>query len=104
MQAEEGTLENMEYEAELEIKNAEGLHMRPAMQFVDIANRFESEINVSNGETNVDGKSIMQISMLAATCGTKLGIKARGPDARQAIDALRELVEEKHFDEPKPKK
>ena len=104
MQAEEDTLENMEYEAELEIKNAEGLHMRPAMQFVDIANRFDSEINVSNGETNVDGKSIMQISMLAATCGTKLSIKAKGPDARQAIDALRELVEEKHFDEPTPKK
>ncbi|HCO95481.1 MAG TPA: HPr family phosphocarrier protein [Phycisphaerales bacterium] len=104
MQAEEDTLENEEYEAELEIKNAEGLHMRPAMQFVDIANRFDSEINVSNGETNVDGKSIMNISMLAATCGTKLRIKAKGPDARQAIDALRELVEEKHFDEPTPKK
>ena len=104
MQAEEDTLENEEYEAELEIKNAEGLHMRPAMQFVDIANRFDSEINVSNGETNVDGKSIMNISMLAATCGTKLRIKAKGPDARQAIDALRELVEEKHFDEPTPTK
>jgi phosphocarrier protein HPr len=103
MQAEEDTLENVEYEAELEIKNAEGLHMRPAMQFVDIANRFDSEINVSNGETNVDGKSIMQISMLAATCGTKLEIKAKGPDARDAINALRELVEEKHFDEPTPK-
>ncbi len=104
MQAEEDTLKNEEYEAELEIKNAEGLHMRPAMQFVDIANRFDSEINVSNGETNVDGKSIMNISMLAATCGTKLRIKAKGPDARQAIDALRELVEDKHFDEPTPKK
>jgi len=104
MQAEEDTLENVEYETELEIKNAEGLHMRPAMQFVDIANRFDSEINVSNGETNVDGKSIMNISMLAATCGTKLKIRAKGPDAQEAINALRELVEEKHFDEPAPKR
>ncbi len=104
MQAEEDTLENIEYDVELEIKNTEGLHMRPAMKFVDIANRFDSEINVSNGETNVDGKSIMQISMLAATCGTKLKVRAKGPDARQAINALRELVEEKHFDEPTPKK
>jgi len=104
MQAEEDTLENEVYEAELEIKNAEGLHMRPAMQFVDIANRFDSEINVSNGETSVDGKSIMNISMLAATCGTKLRIRAKGPDAREAINALQELVEEKHFDEPTPKK
>jgi len=104
MQAEEDTLENVVYDVELEIKNTDGLHMRPAMKFVDIANRFESEINVSNGETSVDGKSIMQISMLAATCGTKLKITAKGPDAQQAINALQELVEEKHFDEPTPKK
>lgn len=103
MQAEEDILDNEVYDAEVEIKNSEGLHMRPAMQFVDVANRFESEIKVSNGETNVDGKSIMQISMLAATCGTKLNIRASGTDARQAIDALRELVEEKHFGEPTPK-
>jgi phosphocarrier protein len=104
MQAEEDTLENIVYDVELEIKNTDGLHMRPAMKFVDIANRFESEINVSNGETNVDGKSIMQISMLAATCGTKLKVTAKGPDARQAVNALQELVEEKHFDEPTPTK
>lgn len=104
MQAEEDTLENTVCDIELEIKNAEGLHMRPAMKFVDIANRFESEINVSNGEMSVDGKSIMQISMLAATCGTKLKVTAKGPDARKAVDALKNLVEEKHFDEPTPGK
>ncbi len=102
MQAEEDTLKNVVYEADLEIKNAEGLHMRPAMQFVDVANRFGSDIVVSNDQTKVDGKSIMQISMLAATCGTRLRVRAEGPDAREAIDALRELVEEKHFDEPTP--
>lgn len=89
-------------ETEVEIKNTDGLHMRPAMQFVDIANRFDCEITVSNGENSVEGKSIMQMSMLAATCGTKLKIKAEGADAKQAINALRELVEEKHFDEPLP--
>ena len=99
---EEDTLKNEVYEAELEIRNAEGLHMRPAMQFVDIANRYDSDITVSNGQTNIDGKSIMQISMLAATCGTKLRVKADGPDARDAVEALRELVEDRHFDEPTP--
>jgi phosphocarrier protein len=104
MQAEEDTLENVVYDIELEIKNTDGLHMRPAMQFVDVANRFKSEINVGNDEMNVDGKSIMQISMLAATCGTKLKVTARGPDALDAINALKELVEDKHFDEPMPGK
>ena len=95
-------MENAVVEAELEIRNADGLHMRPAMQFVDIANRFESDITISSGQTSIDGKSIMQISMLAATCGTKLKIRAEGSDAREAVEALRELVEEKHFDEPIP--
>lgn len=44
--------------------------------------------------------SIMQMSTLAATVGTKLKIKAEGDDAEQLIEALRELVEEKMFDEP----
>lgn len=100
--AGENTLEKVVCETEVEIKNADGLHMRPAMQFVDIANRFDSDITVSNAETSVDGKSIMQISMLAATCGSKLKIRAEGPDAQQAVDALSELVEQKHFDEPVP--
>lgn len=78
--------------------------MRPAMQFVDIASQFASDITVSNSDNAVDGKSIMQMTMLAATHGTSLKITAKGPDAEQAIKALRELVEEKMFDEPPLKK
>jgi phosphocarrier protein len=103
-QAGEDTLETVACEAHVQIKNADGLHMRPAMQFVDVANRFECDITGSNAENTVDGKSIMQMSMLAATCGTKLKIRAQGQDAQQAVDALRELVEEKMFDEPPPGK
>ncbi len=102
MQAEEDILEDRVCEAEVSIKNAEGLHMRPAMQFVDIATKFKSEIMVSNRETEVDGKSIMQMSMLAATYGTKLKIRAEGPDAEKAIEALKVLVEDRMFDEPPP--
>jgi len=40
--------------------------------------------------------------MLAATCGTKLKVTVEGPDASDAIEALRELVEVKKFDEPTP--
>ena len=89
-------------QTDVEIKNADGLHMRPAMQFVDIANQYDSDITVSNDKSSVDGKSIMQMSMLAATCGTKLKIKAKGSDSQQAIDALIELVEVKKFNEPAP--
>ena len=102
MQAGEQTLGQGTCEIEVEIKNADGLHMRPAMQFVDVASQYDSDIKVSNEETEVDGKSIMQMSMLAATFGTKLTIRASGSDSQQAIDALKELVEVKKFDEPGP--
>ena len=98
MQAEQDSLEKVICEMTVEIKNAEGLHMRPAMQFVDIASGFDSDVTVSNNENSVDGKSIMQMSMLAATCGTKLKIKAEGSDAQQALNALKELVENKVYE------
>jgi phosphocarrier protein HPr len=102
MQTEQDSLEKIVRETEVHIRNADGLHMRPAMQFVDVASRFVCDITVSNNENTVDGKSIMQMSMLAATCGTRLRIKTEGPDAQEALNALRELVEDKHFDEPTP--
>lgn len=81
------------YEAEVEVKNPEGLHMRPAMLFVDLANTFESDVTVSNGDISVDAKSIMQMTMLAATRGTRLKVRAEGLDAREAVESLQVLVD-----------
>ena len=102
MQAEQDSLKNTVCETEIEIKNADGLHMRPAMQFVDAATQFDCDITVSNDKNSVDGKSIMQMSMLAATCGSRLKIKAEGSDAQKAVSILRQIVEEKKFDKPEP--
>ena len=100
MASGEDVLDNTICETEVEIRNADGLHMRPAVRFVDIANQFDCDITVSNDETAADAKSIMQMTMLAATRGTRLKIRAEGADAQQAVSALRKLVEEKMFDEP----
>ena len=67
--------------------------MRPAMQFVDCANGFTARISVCKGAQCVDGKSIMQMTMLAATKGTQLKISAIGADAEQAVVALAKLLE-----------
>ena len=92
-------LAGQNFEIEVEIMNPQGLHMRPAMQFVDVASRYGCAISVSNGDTDVDAKSIMQMTMLAATCGTRLKISANGDDAEKALDELRELIEVRKFDE-----
>ena len=74
------------------IQNKLGLHARPAMQFVDVANQFQSLIKVCKGDQTVDGKSIMQMMMLAATAGTPLTIVAEGNDAEKALAALEKLI------------
>lgn len=85
-------------EATVVIRNRLGLHARPAMSFVDIANSFASTIRVRKGDQEVDGKSIMQMMMLAATQGTELHITAEGQDAEQALAALVALID-RNFDE-----
>lgn len=84
--------------ATVKIRNRLGLHARPAMSFVDVANGFDSDIQVRKGSQVVDGKSIMQMMMLAAAEGTELQIEAAGTDAADAIAALRDLIDRK-FDE-----
>ena len=87
---------------EIIVQNELGLHARPAMQFVDLANQFKSEIKVIKGGEEpgeADGKSVMQMIILAATEGTPLRIEAEGDDADQAVAKLTELVEEKFGEE-----
>ncbi len=74
------------------IVNRLGLHARPAMTFVDVAMTFASDILVRKAETEVDGKSIMQMMMLAAGQGSQLEIVATGEDADKAVKALGDLV------------
>jgi phosphocarrier protein len=74
------------------IVNKQGLHARPAMQFVDTANQFDSAITVVHGDKRMDAKSIMSVMQLAATMGTTLRMIAEGDDAAEALDALDRLV------------
>lgn len=77
------------------IINRLGLHARPAMVFVDTAARFESDITVhrcDRPDELIDGKSIMQMMMLAAVQGTQLEVTAKGPDCCEALKALEEVV------------
>ena len=81
------------------IINKLGLHARPAMAFVDLANTFQAAVKVCKGDQCVDGKSIMQMMMLAATMGTPLKIVADGPDAENALNALEQLIQSKFGEE-----
>lgn len=77
---------------QVEITNALGLHLRPADKFVRLASQFQSEIRVDHQGHTINGKSILDLTTLAAECGTRLELEARGPDAEAAVAALAELV------------
>ena len=74
------------------------------MQFVDLANTFESLVTVRKELPDqelviADGKSVMQMIILEAAQGTPLRIEADGPDAEKAVKALAELFESKFGEE-----
>jgi len=79
-------------EKKLTIQNDQGLHARPAAIFVQIANKYESDIVVKKGRQEVNGKSIMGLLTLAAEKGSMLHIKVNGPDAKKAMLELEKVL------------
>ena len=75
------------------IKNKFGLHARPSASFVQTANRFRSSVKVEKDGQVADGKSILDLMMLAAAQGTNITVKANGEDAQEALKALGDLIE-----------
>jgi phosphocarrier protein HPr len=75
-----------------------GLHARPAALFVHEAGRFRSSVMVNKDGLEINGKSVMGLMLLAAECGSKLKIRAEGPDEKEAVEALGKLFARK-FDE-----
>jgi phosphocarrier protein len=82
-------------EREVQIVNRNGLHARPAAEIVKAAAKFKSDITSVRDDLEVNGKSIMGVMMLAAEFGSTLQLRADGPDADQALEALARLVASK---------
>lgn len=83
----------MDIEKTFTIKNKLGLHARAASIFVQVANKFGSDILVTKNGQEVNGKSIMGILILAAAQGSRITVRAVGDDAGSAMNAIGELIE-----------
>ncbi|MAZ03097.1 MAG: HPr family phosphocarrier protein [Sneathiella sp.] len=84
---------------DLVIGNARGLHARAAAKFVKCAEKFDADIRVTKGESEVSGSSIMGLMMLAAATGSTISVAVSGPEADEALDAITELVTDKFGEE-----
>ncbi len=79
-------------ETTVTLTNKMGLHARPSTQIATTASRFSSEIQITKDGQVVDAKSVLELLMLAAECGSDLVIEATGGDAKAAVAAIAELV------------
>lgn len=83
----------------IKIANPQGLHARPASNFVKLANRFQAEVTVKKSGETVNGKSIMSLMTLAANHGTVLELEIEGPDAEEAMKCLEAFLLKENEDE-----
>jgi phosphocarrier protein HPr len=75
------------------ICNQRGLHARASARFVKMAAQFDADVRVRKNGTEVSGRSIMGLMMLAAAPGTVVELSASGPQAEAAVGALADLIE-----------
>ena len=83
----------MELERKVTLTNPEGLHIRVGVKLVEESRKFKSEVYLSNEETTVNSKDIIDILTLGAVAGTVLTLKAVGEDAEEALSHLVALFE-----------
>lgn len=76
------------------IKDAEGIHARPAGQFVKEAASFSCKVTIGKGEKEVDAKRIFGVMGLGAKCGEEITVKTDGEGEEEAIAALSKFLEE----------
>ena len=75
------------------VVNPQGFHARPAHLFVKLAGSFQCQVEIVKGNEVINGKSILDLLTLGAGNGTTLTLRASGPDAEAAVEALAKLVE-----------
>lgn len=70
------------------VKNALGLHTRPATVIVKLLQNCKCDVTFAHRRETVNAKSILSILMLAATRNSQITITADGEDAEEIVDKL----------------
>lgn len=86
-------------EATTTIENKTGIHARPASLFVQTASKFKSKVQIKAKGKTVDAKSILMIMSMGLVKGTEITLAADGPDEAEAVQTLKELIDNKFGEE-----
>lgn len=82
-------------ETNLEIKNRLGLHLRAASTLMQALKPFASSVTLTWGNKSANARSVTSLIMLGAGIGTRLKVKAEGPDADAALAAVKAQFEQR---------
>lgn len=76
----------------LTIVNETGLHTRPGTQFVQLAQKFNSDITIKKGDKSANAKSIIKVLKIGISKGDEINLEASGDDEKEAIDSLSDFI------------
>jgi phosphotransferase system HPr (HPr) family protein len=82
-------------EGTVEVSNRLGLHLRAATKLAETVRSFQSKVTITGKDGHADGRSVINLMMLGAAIGARLKIRAEGPDARAALDAVQHLFQDR---------
>lgn len=81
------------YTRHAEIKTPNGLYAQSASNFVKTAMKYQSEIYIINEDEQINAKSILGLLASALNFGTKVDLRAEGPDEKEAVITLCRIIE-----------
>lgn len=81
------------------VANPQGLHLRPASTFARLARQLPGAVTVTCHERSVNGKSQLDLLLLAAERDTILTIEVCGPDAEPGVEMLANIITNPNSDE-----
>jgi phosphocarrier protein HPr len=73
---------------EASVTLAGDLHARPAGALAVAAAKFTSSVELTVGASRADAKSVLAVMGLGASSGQQVTVRAAGPDAREAVEAM----------------
>ncbi len=83
---------------DLTVQNPEGLHLRPAGKLARLATEYNCSLELERCGQIADCRSMISLMTLGASQGSVLTLRASGPDADSAVEAIARLFESR-FDE-----
>jgi D-lactate dehydrogenase len=79
---------------EIQVKNALGIHARPAALIAQACTDMKSQVTLEANGNTAGGANVLQILKLGAVKGTTVKFTVEGPDEEEAVQKLKEVLSE----------